>query len=92
MRMSSAASTSTPDPQPPALEQGPLAGQPCLPVERFTPCQLKLHRDVVVADTHNELPTLVVRRPRSEWAVYFRDRWLPQLRAGGVDVLPVYIS
>jgi membrane dipeptidase len=53
-----------------------------------------LHRDAVVADTHNDLLTLVVRRPRKEWASYFREHWLPQLRAGGVNlqVLPVYID
>src|SRR3954454_3194616 len=53
-----------------------------------------LHRDAVVADTHNDLLMLVVRRPRERWGAYFRDRWLPQLRAGGVDiqVLPVFID
>jgi purine catabolism regulator len=37
---------------------------------------------------------MVVRRPREEWASYFREHWLPQLRAGGVNlqVLPVYID
>jgi membrane dipeptidase len=53
-----------------------------------------LHHDAVVADTHNDLLMLVVRRPRDEWVSYFRNRWLPQLRAGGVDiqVLPVFID
>lgn len=53
-----------------------------------------LHRDAVVADTHNDLLTLVVRRSPDQWATYFRETWLPQLRAGGVDVqvLPVWID
>jgi membrane dipeptidase len=53
-----------------------------------------LHADAVVADTHNDLLMLVVRRPAEQWSSYFRDRWLPQLRAGGVDlqVLPVFID
>lgn len=47
-----------------------------------------------VVDAHNDLLALVVRRPRGEQAAYFRSRWLPQLREGGVDlqVLPVYTS
>ncbi len=55
---------------------------------------LALHHDAVVVDTHNDLLMLCARRPRREQAAYFRDRWLPQLRAGGVDVqvLPVYID
>jgi membrane dipeptidase len=55
---------------------------------------LELHRSAVVADTHNDLLCSVVLRPVSQWAAYFRERWLPQLRAGGVDVqvLPVFID
>lgn len=53
-----------------------------------------LHRDAVVVDTHNDLLMLVARRPPAQQSAYFRDRWLPQLRAGGVDVqvLPVFID
>jgi len=53
-----------------------------------------LHRDATVADTHNDLLMLVVRRPPQEWGAYFADRWLPQLRAGGVDlqVLPAFVD
>src|SRR4051812_30604085 len=53
-----------------------------------------LHRDAVVADTHNDLLMLVARRAPDVQAVYFREHWLPQLRAGGVDVqvLPVFID
>ena len=54
----------------------------------------QLHQTAVVADTHNDLLMLTTRRPRDQQATYFRERWLPQLRAGGVDVqvLPVYID
>ena len=54
----------------------------------------ELHRDAVVLDAHNDLLMLVARRPPEAWVPYFRDRWLPQLRAGGVDVqvLPVFID
>ncbi len=50
-----------------------------------------LRESVVVVDTHNDLLLLVDRRPRAEQAAYFRERWVPQLRAGGIDVqvLPV---
>lgn len=53
-----------------------------------------LHRDALVADAHNDLLMLVSRRPRASWAGYFRDRWIPQLREGGIDlqVLPVFID
>ena len=50
--------------------------------------------DAPVVDAHNDLISLVVRRPRTDQAGYFRSRWLPQLHAGGVrvQVLPVYTS
>src|SRR3954452_14742733 len=53
-----------------------------------------LHADAVVADTHNDLLMLVSRRAPDAQAAYFREHWLPQLRAGGVDVqvLPVFID
>lgn len=53
---------------------------------------LGFHQDAIVVDTHNDLLALVDRRPRNEQAAYFRSRWLPQLKGGGVDVqvLPVY--
>lgn len=55
---------------------------------------LALHHDAVVVDTHDDLLMLTSRRPRAQQAEYFRTHWLPQLRAGGVDVqvLPVYID
>lgn len=53
-----------------------------------------LHRRSVVADTHNDLLCAVAARPVDRWAGFFRERWLPQLLAGGVDVqvLPVFID
>lgn len=53
-----------------------------------------LHRAAHVVDTHNDLLMLVTRRPPARQPAYFRDRWLPQLRDGGVDVqvLPVFID
>ncbi|MGA4843806.1 dipeptidase [Streptomyces sp. G45] len=53
-----------------------------------------LHRRSVVADTHNDLLCAVTARPVDRWAAFFRERWLPQLRAGGVNVqvLPVFID
>jgi hypothetical protein len=53
-----------------------------------------LHADAVVVDTHDDLLMLVSRRPKAEQAAYFRTDWLPELRAGGVDVqvLPVFVD
>jgi membrane dipeptidase len=54
----------------------------------------QLHTSAVVADTHNDLLMAVVARPPDRWARFFRERWLPQLQDGGVDVqvLPVFID
>jgi len=54
----------------------------------------ELHRRAVVADTHNDLLCAVVARPAQRWASFFRERWLPQLRSGGVDIqtLPVFVE
>jgi membrane dipeptidase len=53
-----------------------------------------LHRDAIVADGHNDLLTLIARRPPAVWARYFREHWYPQLLTGGVNVqlLPVFID
>lgn len=53
-----------------------------------------LHRRAVVADAHNDLLCAVASRPPEQWSDYFRTRWLPQLRAGGVDlqILPVFVD
>lgn len=55
---------------------------------------LALHQRAVVADTHNDLLMAVSARPPQQWASFFREQWLPQLLAGGVDlqVLPVFID
>lgn len=53
-----------------------------------------LHERALVADAHNDLLCSVASREPAQWGAYFRERWLPQLRAGGVDlqVLPVFID
>src|SRR5262245_1064995 len=53
-----------------------------------------LHADAVVVDTHNDLLMAVTARPPARWASFFAERWLPQLRDGGVDVqvLPVFLD
>jgi membrane dipeptidase len=58
------------------------------------PTAAALHASTPVVDTHNDLLMLVSRQPAAEQATYFRDRWLPQLQAGGVrvQVLPVFID
>ncbi|MFI7614999.1 dipeptidase [Nonomuraea terrae] len=55
---------------------------------------LSLHQRAVVADTHNDLLMAVSARPPEMWASFFRERWLPQLLDGGVNlqVLPVFID
>ncbi|MFE2823367.1 dipeptidase [Streptomyces sp. NPDC059271] len=55
---------------------------------------LQLHQRGVVADTHNDLLMAVAARPPQRWASFFRERWLPQLRAGSVNlqVLPIFID
>ncbi|MEV4065251.1 membrane dipeptidase, partial [Nonomuraea dietziae] len=49
---------------------------------------------MMVADTHNDLLMAVSARAPRQWAEFFRSRWLPQLRQGGVrlQVLPVFID
>ncbi|MFD3515568.1 dipeptidase [Streptomyces sp. NPDC058657] len=53
-----------------------------------------LHRHSVVADAHNDLLMAVAARPPHRWGSFFRERWLPQLREGGIriQVLPVFID
>lgn len=53
-----------------------------------------LHRRAIVADAHNDLLCAVVARPPERWGSFFRERWLPQLEAGGVNlqVLPVFVE
>jgi membrane dipeptidase len=53
-----------------------------------------LHDDAVVVDTHNDLILVVDHFDRRQQSDHFGAFWLPQLRAGGVDVqvLPIYID
>jgi membrane dipeptidase len=53
-----------------------------------------LHHDAVVADTHNDLILLVDHFDKREQRTHFADFWLPELRAGGVDVqvLPICLE
>lgn len=57
-----------------------------------------LHQDAVVVDAHNDLPVLLLLRNHElgeqGTARYWSERWVPEARAGGVDVqvLPIYVS
>ncbi|WP_329477652.1 dipeptidase [Kribbella sp. NBC_01484] len=53
-----------------------------------------LHDDAVVVDTHNDLIVLVDHFDRRDQPDHFARFWLPELRAGGVDVqvLPICIE
>lgn len=53
-----------------------------------------LHHEAVVVDTHNDLILLVDHFDRRREPRHFADHWLPQLRAGGVDVqvLPICLE
>ncbi len=53
-----------------------------------------LHQSSIVADTHNDFLMAVAARPPAQWAAFFRERWLPQLLDGGVNlqVAPVFID
>lgn len=54
----------------------------------------ELHFDARVIDTHNDLILLVDHMDKRGKLDHFGDFWLPELRAGGVDVqvLPVWID
>jgi membrane dipeptidase len=60
----------------------------------LSPAARRLHARAVVADAHNDLLMLVVRREPADWAPYFRRQVLPQLVAGGikVQILPVFVD
>lgn len=57
-----------------------------------------LHENAVVVDAHNDLPVLLLLRNRELGdqgaARYWSERWVPEARAGGVDVqvLPIYVA
>jgi membrane dipeptidase len=73
---------------------GRARGEAAAPHRGAVTTAAALHRDAVVVDAHNDLLVLCARRAPREQAGYFRTAWLPQLRAGGVDVqvLPVFVS
>jgi membrane dipeptidase len=54
----------------------------------------RLHYDATVVDTHNDLILLVDHFDRRDQRDHFSQFWLPELRAGGVDVqvLPICIE
>jgi membrane dipeptidase len=58
----------------------------------------ELHQDAVVVDAHNDLPVLLLLRNRElgdhGFARYWSEHWVPEARAGGVDVqvLPIYVA
>jgi membrane dipeptidase len=53
-----------------------------------------LHRESLVVDAHHDLLMLVAMAHARGNTDTFRDRWIPELRAGGVDVqvLPVFVA
>jgi membrane dipeptidase len=53
-----------------------------------------LHHDATVVDTHNDLILLVDHFDQRDQPNHFREFWLPELRAGGVDVqvLPICLE
>ena len=53
-----------------------------------------LHHDATVVDTHNDLILLVDHFDRRDQPGHFAQFWLPELRAGGVDVqvLPICLE
>lgn len=53
-----------------------------------------LHYDAVVVDTHNDLILTIAHRWVRGDRDHFGDYWLPQLRAGGVDVqvTPIFLD
>ena len=58
----------------------------------------ELHQDAVVVDAHNDLPVLLLLRNRElgdqGFGRYWSEHWVPEARAGGVDVqvLPIYVA
>jgi membrane dipeptidase len=64
--------------------------QPRSDAERLDDAR-RLHRDAVVVDTHNDL-VLSLTAPGLGKRGTFKHRWLPELRAGGVNVqvCPLY--
>jgi membrane dipeptidase len=55
---------------------------------------LRIHREAVFVETHNDLTLLVSRHLARGRANPLGDYWIPQLRAGGVDVqvAPIFVE
>lgn len=53
-----------------------------------------VHRDAVVVDAHHDILLLAARHREAGSGSAFRDRWIGELREGGVDVqvLPVFLE
>src|SRR5947208_16316018 len=91
-------STRTPPPatsQTSAIRSWAAGPSACSPVEKRNDMEAQaLHRDAVVADTHNDLILLVDHFDKRGQRTHFADFWLPELRAGGVDVqvLPICLE
>ncbi|WP_326837323.1 dipeptidase [Amycolatopsis rhabdoformis] len=62
--------------------------------EEVPPEARQLHERSLVVDAHNDLLMVCSRQPPARQGAFFRQTWLPQLRAGGVDVqvLPVFLE
>jgi membrane dipeptidase len=55
---------------------------------------LELHRQTTVVDAHHDLLMLVAFEHAKGNTDTFRNRWIPEMREGGIDVqiLPVFVS
>lgn len=54
----------------------------------------ELHRDAVVVDCHNDIALSLALNDLTGDVGTLRHRWIPELRAGGVDVqvMPIYVG
>lgn len=54
----------------------------------------ELHRDAVVVDCHNDIAMSIALRELNGDRSTLEHRWIPELRAGGVDVqvMPIYVG
>jgi membrane dipeptidase len=55
---------------------------------------VQLHRDAVVVDCHNDIAMSLGLRELNGDRSTLKHRWIPELRAGGVDVqvMPIYVG
>ncbi|MHB8509219.1 MAG: dipeptidase [Candidatus Dormibacteria bacterium] len=52
----------------------------------------QLHADAIVADCHNDIAQMLVRRHQLGGLGSLKDHWLPELRAGGINVQVMPVS